>query len=60
MEARTRVLVVPAVLVFGAVVFAAVLTPCISRLSANPGQNGPEVGARKKPATRPCPGVRKT
>jgi hypothetical protein len=60
MDARTRVLVVPAVLVLGAVVFAAVLTPCISRVSANPGQNGPEAGAGKRAPTRPCPGVRKT
>jgi hypothetical protein len=60
MEARTRVLVVPVALVLGAVAFAAILTPCTSRLSASPGQNGPEAGARKKPARMPCSGVRRT
>lgn len=60
MEARTRVLVVPVALVLGAVVFAAVLTPCTSRVSANPGQSGPEAGAQKRQAKMPCSGVRKT
>lgn len=59
MEIRPRVLAVPVVLVLGAVAFAAVLTPCTSRLSANPGQNGPEAGAQKRSPGTPCRGVRK-
>ena len=54
MEARTRVLVVPVALVLGAVAFAAVLTPCTSRLSANPGQNGAG-GGRAETAGHACP-----
>ncbi len=60
MAPRTRVLAVPVVLTLGALAFAALLTPCVSRLSASPGQPGPEAGAPKRPATRPCSGVRRT
>ena len=60
MAPRTRVLVVPVLLVLGAVAFAAVLTPCISRLSASPGQEAPEAGAQKRQATPPCSGARRT
>lgn len=60
MSPRKRVLVVPVLLTLGALAFAAVLTPCVSRLSASPGQTGPDGAASKRPAAKTCGGVRKT
>lgn len=59
MSPRNRVLAVPVLLTLAAVAFAAALTPCVSRVSASPGQTGPEGGAAKRPATRPCAGVKR-
>ena len=60
MSPRNRVLAVPVLLTLAALAFAAALTPCVSRVSASPGQTGPEGAASKRPAAKPCGGVRKS